>query len=177
MKRVDLSEWPCPVAKSLSRVGEWWNILILRDALYGLTRFDEFEKSLGIAPSMLTKRLSDLVATGLMNRVQYSYKPPRYEYHLTDLGWSFRPVMLALIEWGNEHFSPDGRSVQLIERTSGSPVRMGLVDLQTGRAINNEEHVVVPGPAADKIVQDRFACIEAKRAAETHTDPPQEACG
>ncbi|RQS74540.1 transcriptional regulator [Burkholderia sp. Bp8963] len=165
MKRVDLSAWACPVARSLSRVGEWWSILILRDAMFGLTRFDEFEGSLGIASNMLTRRLADLVAAGLLDRVQYSSKPPRYEYVLTELGWSFHPVMLALIEWGGERLSPEGRAVQVLDKASGRPARIGLVDLETGQPITRDSHVVVPGLAADTIIKDRFARIAAKRAA------------
>lgn len=125
--------------------------------MYGLTRFDEFEASLGIAPNMLTRRLTDLVVAGLLDRVQYSNRPPRYKYVLTELGWSFRPVMLALIEWGGERLSPEGRTIQLLDKVSGRPARVGLVDLETGRPITRESHVVVPGPAADTIITERFA--------------------
>lgn len=165
MKRTDLSAWACPIARSVSRVGEWWSILILRDAMYGLTRFDEFEESLGIAPNMLTRRLTDLVAAGLLERVQYSSKPPRYEYVLTELGWSFRPVMLALTEWGSERLSPQGRTVQLLDKASGRAARIGVVDLETGQLITRDSHVVVPGPAADAIIQERFARVRTKHAA------------
>lgn len=165
MKRTDLSTWACPIARSLSRVGEWWSILILRDAMHGLTRFDEFEESLGIATNMLTRRLTDLVAAGLLERVQYSSKPPRYEYVLTELGWSFRPVILVLTEWGNEHLSPEGHPLQLIDKASGRAARIGLVDLETGQPITRDSHVVVPGPAADAIIQQRFA--RAKKHAAT----------
>jgi len=74
----------CPIARSLERVGEWWSILILRDALHGLTRFDEFQKSLGIAPNMLTRRLNALVEGGLLERRRYSERPPRDEYLAMD---------------------------------------------------------------------------------------------
>ncbi len=164
MKRIDLSEWACPVARSLDRVGEWWSILILRDAMYGLTRFDEFQGSLGIASNMLTRRLADLVAAGLLDRVQYSSKPPRHEYILTELGRSFRPVMLALIEWGGERFSPEGRAVQLVDKATGRPARIGLVDLDTGLPITQDSHALAPGPAADEVIKDRFARMTAKHA-------------
>ncbi len=70
----------CPIARSLERVGEWWSMLIMRDALYGMTRFDEFQTSLGIAPNMLTRRLTALVEAGLLERRLYNERPPRYEY-------------------------------------------------------------------------------------------------
>ena len=67
----------CPIARSLERVGEWWSILILRDALHGLTRFDEFQKGLGIAPNMLARRLNALVEAGLLERRRYSAGRPQ----------------------------------------------------------------------------------------------------
>ena len=75
-----------PIARSLDRVGEWWSILLLRDALKGFTRFDEFQTSLGIAPNMLSRRLSGLVDAGLLERRRYSERPPRDEYVLTEQG-------------------------------------------------------------------------------------------
>jgi len=109
MQKKDFSLMPCPVARAVSKVGEWWSILILRDCFYGETRFDGFQKSLGIAPNMLTRRLNDLVEAGLLERRAYCAKPPRYEYLLTDAGRDFLPVLLALGAWGNKHFSsPDG---------------------------------------------------------------------
>ena len=124
MQRKSLDNMPCPIARSLERVGEWWSILILRDALHGMTRFDEFQKSLGIAPNMLTRRLNALVDAGLLERRRYSERPPRDEYVLTARGRDFRPVLIALLAWGNKHFAPEGASVQLIDtddRGGGGP--------------------------------------------------------
>src|SRR6201991_2680304 len=104
MQRKSFGSMQCPIARSLERVGEWWSILILRDALRGTTRFDEFQKSLGIAPNMLTRRLSGLVEAGLLDRRRYNEHPPRYEYVLTARGRDFRPVLIALLTWGNRHF-------------------------------------------------------------------------
>lgn len=163
MKRTDVGTSCCPVARSLSHVGEWWSILILRDATIGLTRFDEFEKSLGIAPNMLTRRLASLVEAGLLERVQYQDRPPRYEYFLTEAGKSFRPVLLAFAEWGSRHFAPEGRSVQLVERATGRPVRVGMVDLDTGKPVNAHDYVMAPGPAADEHLRYCFAYGETKR--------------
>jgi DNA-binding HxlR family transcriptional regulator len=99
---------PCPIALSLERVGEGWSIMILRDAFLGLTRFDQFQKSLGIAPNILSRRLRALVGAGLLERSRYCEHPPRDEYLLTELGRDFRPVLWALLAWGKKHFAPDG---------------------------------------------------------------------
>lgn len=91
-------------------------MLILRDAFAGVTRFDEFQKSLGIAPAMLTRRLKGLVEAGLLERHPYSERPPRHEYRLTARGEDFRPVLLALMAWGNRHFAPEGESIMIVGR-------------------------------------------------------------
>src|SRR5215470_10385203 len=101
MQRKSFGRMPCPIARSLERVGEWWSMLILRDALHGYTRFDEFQKSLGIAPNMLARRLDALVEAGLLERRRYSEHPPRDEYLPTDCARDFRPVLIALTAWGN----------------------------------------------------------------------------
>src|ERR1700744_5428573 len=121
MKRTNVGNTQCPVARSLERVGEGWSILILRDAVYGLKRFDEFQKILDIAPNMLTRRLNTLVKGGLLKRQRYSDKPPRYEYVLTDMGRDFRPVLVALLAFGNKHFAPEGESVLRVDSESGQP--------------------------------------------------------
>jgi DNA-binding HxlR family transcriptional regulator len=86
----------CRIARSRERVGERWSILIIRDALHGFTRFDEFQKSLNIAPNMLTRRLSAVVDAGLLQRRRYSERPPGYECILTERDRDFRPVIVAM---------------------------------------------------------------------------------
>src|ERR1700754_931171 len=122
MHRKNLDSMPCPIARSLERVGEWWSILILRDALHGLRRFDEFQKSLDIAPNMLSRRLNALVDAGLLERRRYSERPPREEYVPTRRGLDFRPVLVSLLHWGNCHFAPEGASVQIVNARTGRPV-------------------------------------------------------
>jgi DNA-binding HxlR family transcriptional regulator len=108
MQHTSFADHRCPIALSLERVGEWWSIMILRDAFLGSTRFHQFQKSLGIAPNILSRRLQGLVDAGLLERSRYSEHPPRDEYLLTDLGRDFRPVLWALLAWGKKHFAPDG---------------------------------------------------------------------
>ena len=79
-------EDPCPIARSLAFAGDAWSLLILRDAHAGLTRFDQFRKSLGIAPTILTRRLAALTEEGLLEKRRYSEHPPREEYLLTPAG-------------------------------------------------------------------------------------------
>src|SRR5262245_39078479 len=104
----------CPIARSLDHVGDWWHMLIIRDALHGLTRFEQFQKSLRIAPNILTRRLAALVEAGILERRRYNDRPPRNEYVLTQKGLDFRPVLLALLAWGNKHFADDGVRVRVV---------------------------------------------------------------
>lgn len=167
MQRKSFVNMQCPIARSLERVGEWWSILILRDAFYGLTRFDEFQKSLSIAPNMLTRRLNALVEEGLLERRQYCEKPPRHEYHLTERGRDFRPVLLALLTWGNKHFAPEGKSVVLIDAESGKQAEPVLFDNVAGKPITAHSHVVGAGPAANEAILRRIEDAAERRARST----------
>ncbi len=162
MQRKRFDTMTCPIARSLERVGEWWSMLILRDAFAGLTRFDEFEHSLGIAPNMLSRRLSALVEAGMLEKRRYSERPPRDEYVLTDRGRDFRGVLFALLAFGNRHFAPEGLSVMLVDAASGQPAEPVLVDRSSGRLLVEPEFKVVAGPAATGPIHQRFARRDAK---------------
>jgi DNA-binding HxlR family transcriptional regulator len=161
----------CPIARSLERVGEWWSILILRDAMNGLSRFDEFQRSLGIAPNMLARRLARLVASGLFEKHRYSARPPRYEYRLTPRGRDFRPVLLLLLDWGNRHFAPQGPSVLLADAKSGEVATPLVVDAKTGRPLTDGDYVLVAGPAAGRRTRQRLGTIASRR--ELRGQPPR----
>jgi DNA-binding HxlR family transcriptional regulator len=105
--------------------------MILRDAARGLTRFDQFQKSLGIAPNILSRRLRGLVEAGLLEKSRYSQHPPRDAYLLTEQGRDFRPVLWALLAWGNKHFLPEGHAVVLVDQTTGQPVDPTATDPNT----------------------------------------------
>jgi len=139
MQHKSFRNMPCPIARSLERVGEWWSMLIMRDALHGMTRFDQFQDSLGIAPNMLTRRLNALVEAELLERRRYSERPPRDEYVLTARGRDFRPVIVALLAWGNKHFAPEGASVLLIDARTGLAADPVMVDRKTGRPVEVPE--------------------------------------
>jgi DNA-binding HxlR family transcriptional regulator len=150
VQRTSFRAERCPIARSLDRVGEWWSILILREALRGSTRFDEFHKSLHIAPSILTRRLNALVAAGLFERRRYQEHPPRHAYVLTQAGRDFHPVLVALMTWGNKYFAPEGPSVVLADTATGRRAQPVLVDRVTGRRITARTFALAPGPAATR---------------------------
>ncbi len=149
----------CPVARSVARVGDEWSVLILRDALYGLTRFDEFQKSLGIAPNILTRRLASLVEAGMLERSQYSEHPPRYDYRLTEIGRDFRTVVLAMVAWGNRHFAEEGLSMMIVDKETGETADPILVDRKSGRPLIGPDFRVVAGPAASETMKKRYQTL------------------
>ena len=167
MQRKSFGKMACPIARSLERVGEWWSILIIRDALHGFTRFDEFQKSLNIAPNMLTRRLNALVDAGLLERCRYSERPPRYEYILTDMGRDFRPVLIAMTAWGNRHFAPEGASVLLVNKKTRRAADPLLVDRRSGRPLNERDFAFAAGPAASERTCRRYARIDQKKTFST----------
>src|SRR5215472_3209775 len=169
MRRKSFGNMQCPIARSLERVGEWWSILILRDAFHGLKRFDEFQDSLGIAPNMLARRLKALVAAGLLERRAYSVRPPRYDYVPTARGRDFRAVLIALFAFGNRHFAPEGKSVTIVDAQTGAEVEPIVVDRSTGRPIREPEFAWVSGPAAGERTRQRYG-----RRRQPDAAPPQE---
>jgi DNA-binding HxlR family transcriptional regulator len=160
MERKSFEGMSCPVALALEHVGEWWSILILRDATHGITRFDEFQKSLGISPNSLSRRLGALVQAGLLKRRRYCDHPPREEYVLTEAGRAFRPVLIALYSWGSEYFPPEAPNVRLVDSESGNDVDPLFVDRSTGRPLDEEHTSFMPGPSADERLR---AVLERRR--------------
>lgn len=162
MSRPERPPPQCPVARTLERVGDGWTLLILRDALQGLTRFDQFEKSLGVAPNILTKRLAGLVENGLLQKVRYLERPPRFEYRLTELGRDFQPVLTAMLAFGNRHFAVEGLASVLVDAETGKVAEPVLVDRISGKVID-DGFVLAAGPAASAETRERIAQVAALR--------------
>jgi DNA-binding HxlR family transcriptional regulator len=155
--RIRLEDRECPLSATLGLVGEWWTLLLLHDAFDGYTRFDQFQENLGISSSLLTSRLRHLVASGILERRQYQSKPPRYEYILTDLGRSLRPVIVVLAGWGNARLDAGERSMVLVDAQTGVEAEPVVVDRVTGRPLDGPDFVFTAGPAASKPFRDRYA--------------------
>jgi len=164
MQKTTFRNMLCPVARTLDRVGEWWSMLILRDAFHGLTRFDQFQTSLEIAPNMLTRRLNALVEAGLLERRRYSDHPPRDEYILTEKGRDFWSVLVSLTAFGNRHFAADGVASRLVDAETGTPVDPVLVDRASGRVLDQSRYKFAPGPAADDALRTRMRYSDVRRA-------------
>lgn len=146
-------------------VGDWWTILILRDALQGLSRFDEFERSLGIAPNILAGRLKLLVQEQMLERRRYSDRPVRHEYVLTSRGQDFLPVIQALLAWGNRHLAPEGPSVVIAHQPTGAVADPVLVDRHTGLPLSDPAFQIAAGPVAGETVRWRIEAARARKSA------------
>src|ERR1700730_4680778 len=112
----------CPIARGVALVGDAWTMLILRDANAGLTRFDQFRKSLGIAPTMLTKRLAMLTEEKLLEKRVYSEHPPREEYVLTEAGRGYLPILFMIGAWGRKHRGK-GRLTRFLDAETGTDIK------------------------------------------------------
>jgi DNA-binding HxlR family transcriptional regulator len=119
MERKSFSQMDCSVAQCLEVVGEWWTMLIVRDAFLGVTRFDVFQQRLGIARNVLQLRLERLVTAGVFEKVAYSEHPLRYDYRLTPKGRDLWPVMNAMRQWGDQYAAPNGPPIRLVHRGCG----------------------------------------------------------
>lgn len=137
----------CPSARSLDVIGDWWSLLIVRDAFDGLTRFSEFQRSLGIARNILATRLRALTERGILETVPAA-EGARQEYRLTERGRDLFPVMVALRQFGERHlFAPGERHSQLVERATGQAVRLDI-RTEDGRPIGPDEAVIIKVPEA-----------------------------
>jgi len=143
VKRTSHKRASCPVARPLDAIGDWWSLLIIRDAFDGLRRFGEFRASLGVAKNILATRLRNLVEHEILELVPASDGSAYQEYVLTDKGRGLFPVLVALRQWGEKFFfEPGEKHVRLVERKTGEPVRALELRSQDGRLLRPEDTVV-----------------------------------
>ncbi len=138
MRRTRFDDWDCSIARSVDILGDWWTPMVIRSALLGARRFEHFTDALGIPRNVLTERLNRLVEEGIMHKVEYQDRPVRHEYRLTDKGVALYPVIVSILEWGNQWLDWDGEGppVQLVDRTTGEVVQPVLVDARTGERLD-----------------------------------------
>ena len=128
MTRPDISRWPCSIARALAVTGDRWTPLIMRDAFYGLTRFDQFQQSLGMSRNVLTRRLNSIVEAGLLERRKYQDRPERHEYVVTDMGRDYWKVVTAMATWSDTWLSgPAGPPIVLHHDTCDHDTTTRLV--------------------------------------------------
>ncbi len=149
MRRASFTDMNCSIAQTLEIVGEWWTLLIIRDALLGVTRFDEFSSRLGIARNVLTQRLDMLVAHGVLTKEPYQDKPVRYDYRLTEKGRDLWTVITALRQWGDKWTAENGAPVITVHRSCGNEMTAELVCSECHEPLTPGSMRVRPGPGAN----------------------------
>ncbi|HEV2361759.1 MAG TPA: helix-turn-helix domain-containing protein [Acidimicrobiales bacterium] len=158
MERKSFAGMHCSVAQCLEVIGEWWSMLIVRDAFMGVTRFDELQERLGISRNILNKRLAALVDAGIMRKVPYSERPPRYDYKLTEKGVDLWPVITALRQWGDKHSFPAGEPPVLVtHKECGKVSDAVMVCSGCGEPIGPRDVRAAMGPSGDpRLLPSRF---------------------
>jgi DNA-binding HxlR family transcriptional regulator len=141
----------CSVARAMDILGERWTFLILREAFYGVRRFSDMQRNLGIARNILSARLHTLVASGVLERRRYQEEPERHEYRLTTAGRDLYPALIAIMRWGDDHLSGHAPPVEL-RHCCGEPADPVLVCGHCHEPLHPHDVTPVPGPGAGEPV-------------------------
>ena len=157
MKRNKLDSLNCSVAHALNLIGEWWTILILREAFFGTRRFEDFQRHLGIARNILTARLCKLVDSGILDRVPVKEGARRQEYRLTEMGRDLFPILVVLTQWGDRWIlGPEAVPVKYIHRATGEEIADVKIRAKDGRPLSPRDILLVPGPGATQETRARL---------------------
>ncbi len=147
MRRTSFAGMNCSVARTLEVVGEWWTMLIVREAFFGVRRFDDFQERLGIARNVLTTRLQSLIDHGILERRRYQERPERSEYRLTEKGFDLYPILVAMMRWGDRWTAgEDGPPIALVHQTCGNETTPTVACSECGEPLVARE--VRPRPRA-----------------------------
>ncbi|MCC3703411.1 winged helix-turn-helix transcriptional regulator [Rouxiella badensis] len=150
MKRTSFNDSVCPIARSLDLIGDWWTLLIVRDALGGIKRFSEFQRSLGAAKNILSSRLKTLVAEGILEIGPASDGSAYQEYVLTQKGKELYPILIALGQWGNQYlFAEDEACSRAVDRLNLQPIEPIRLHAKDGRVLGAEDIQVIPGNSGE----------------------------
>ncbi|UCB55275.1 MAG: helix-turn-helix transcriptional regulator [Thiotrichales bacterium] len=162
MPRNKLDNLNCSIANALDLIGEWWTLLILREAFFGSRRFEDFQQHLGIARNILTTRLRKLCDSGVLERVPVREGARRHEYRLTQMGRDLLPTLIALTQWGDRWLhTRSGAPVKFVERASGEPIANVTVQTRDGRALEPRDLAMVPGPGATEETIERLRLMQS----------------
>ena len=147
MRWADVGDLTCSVARTLSVVGDRWTLLVLRDAFLGVRRFEDF-RAVGLTRHRLADRLKKLVAAGVLERVRYQERPPRFEYRLTEKGRDLYPVLVSLVRWGDRWMAGEaGPPVELIHRGCGHVIMPVLACPYCAEPVTARDMRAQAGPA------------------------------
>ena len=143
MKNKNYNDMQCPIARCLDHIGEWWSLLIIRDAFRGCKRFDEFQKSLGIATNILTRRLKGLVESGILEKKPYGESQNRFEYILTPQGQDLSLVLMTMMQWSSKHIESNEINSQIVNIQTKEVADIVLIDKKTGLEITPDRYEVL----------------------------------
>jgi DNA-binding HxlR family transcriptional regulator len=148
VKRTSFEGDACPIARSLEAIGDWWSLLIIREALFGLRRFGEFQNKLGMAKNILSARLRALVDHGILTTAPASDGSAYQEYVLTEKGRGTFPILVALRQWSEEFDDrPSEIATILVDRAKGRPVKKLELRAEDGRLLSPSDTTLKPRPA------------------------------
>jgi DNA-binding HxlR family transcriptional regulator len=150
MQRISFEGMNCSVAQCLEVIGEWWSMLIVRDAFLGVRRFDDFQSRLGISRNILTNRLTSLVAAGVLEKVPYQDRPLRHEYRLTAKGRDLWPVLTTMREWGDRWAAPSGPPLEVVHDACGHTMVLNHTCSACGEEVDSRSVRARPGPGANQ---------------------------
>jgi DNA-binding HxlR family transcriptional regulator len=154
VERKSFADMHCSVAQCLEVVGEWWSMLIIRDAFLGVTRFDDFQQRLGIARNILNQRLTRLVEQGVLDKFAYSDHPLRYDYRLTVKGRDLWPIITAMRQWGDKYAAPDGPPLKVKHKKCGKISQAVMTCSACGEPLTARDVRAVAGPGdLDHLIQ------------------------
>jgi DNA-binding HxlR family transcriptional regulator len=147
MDRSEIDNASCSVARTLDAIGDRWTLLVLREAFYGVRRFEQMQRNLGIARNILAARLQNLVGHGILERRRYQERPERFEYRLTRKGLDLYPPLVTLMQWGDAYMADEaGPAVRLVHKACGHEADPRLACGHCGEALDAREVRVEAGP-------------------------------
>ena len=157
MSKKRFSHHECPVARSLDQIGDWWTLLVVREAMYGVHQFNEMRASLGISRAVLTTRLAELIENGILQRLSDPTDGRAAQYHLTQKGLDLWPVIVSLLNWSNQHVLSDSEDVvKPFNPASGQPIKALCARDTAGNITPLDQMVLRTGTSASPRLSARI---------------------
>lgn len=164
MRLKSFAEMRCPIARALDVLGDRWTLLLVRELSLGISRYEDFRSGIAIPDATLAGRLKNLTSNGIVERVRYQEKPPRYEYKLTSKGADLWKVSLALREWGDAWATGlDAPTLEPVDARTGRSLRLALIDPDTDMRVPEEHVLLRAGPHADEALRNRIDLADGGR--------------